>query len=109
MGSISARESMYGVWGMHRTNIYLEERQLRALRAIAESRGESVAALIRGVLDQWLAKQEVEILDQDEWERRFDDLLARGRLRARERGLTEADVEDEVALAVREARAARRR
>ncbi len=99
---------MYGVWGMHRTNIYLEERQLRALRAIAESRGESVAALIRGVVDQWLDKQGVEVLDQDEWERRFGDLLTRGRLRSRGRELTEADVEDEVALAVQEARAARR-
>jgi ribbon-helix-helix CopG family protein len=109
MESISASEPMYGVWGMHRTNIYLEKRQLRALRAIAESRGESVAALIRGALDQWLATQEVEILDLDEWERRFDGLLTRGRSRARERGLTEADVENEVALAVREVRAARRR
>lgn len=109
MRSISASGTMYGVWGMHRTNIYLETRQLRALRAIAERRGESVAALIRGALDEWLAKQEIEILDQDEWERRFGDLLARGRLRARERGFSEAGVEDEVALAVREVRAARRR
>lgn len=109
MESISASDAMYGVWGMRRTNIYPEDRQLRALRAVAESRGESVAALIRGALDQWLAEQEVEILDRDEWERRFDGLLTRGRLRARERGLAEADVEDEVALAVREVRAARRR
>ena len=94
---------------MKRTNIYLEERQLATLRAVAESRGESVAALIRGALDEWLSDQGIKVLDQSEWERRFDGLLARGRGRARERDLDEAGVERDVVQAIREVRAARRR
>ncbi len=94
---------------MQRTNVYLEDRQLIALKAVAESRGESVAALIRGALDKWLADQGVEVLDKDEWGRRFNSLLSRRRSSARKRGLTEADVERDVALAVREVRAARSR
>ncbi|HWO16150.1 MAG TPA: ribbon-helix-helix protein, CopG family [Solirubrobacterales bacterium] len=94
---------------MHRTNIYLEDRQLTALKAVAERRGESVAALIRGALDRWLADQGVAVFDEDEWERRFDSLLARGRSRAHKKGLTESDVERDVELAVREVRAARGR
>lgn len=94
---------------MHRTNIYLEDRQLTALKAVAERRGESVAALIRGALDRWLADQGVAVFDEGEWERRFDGLLARGRARARKKGLTESGVERDVELAVREVRAARGR
>lgn len=94
---------------MRRTNIYLEDRQLTALKAVAESRGESVAALIRGALDKWLADQGVEVLGKDEWERRFDSLLSRRRSRARQEKFAEPDVEREVALAVQEVRAARRR
>jgi hypothetical protein len=94
---------------MQRTNVYLEDRQLTALKAVAESRGESVAALIRGALDRWLSDQGVEVIGQNEWERRFDGLLTRGRSRAREKGLTESDVERDVELAVREVRAARSR
>lgn len=94
---------------MQRTNVYLEDRQLTALKAVAESRGESVAALIRGALDRWLAAQGVEVFDEGEWERRFDSLLERGRSRARLKGLTELDVERDVELAVREVRAARGR
>jgi hypothetical protein len=104
-----ADRAMYGVCAMKRTNIYLEERHLIALRAVAESRGESVAALIRDALDEWLAEHGIEVLDQGEWERRFDGLLARGRARARKSDLDEAGVEKEVARAIREVRAAHRR
>ncbi len=92
---------------MKRTNIYLEDRQLTALKAVAESRGESVAALIRGALDRWLVDQGVEVLEQGEWERRFDSLLSRRRSHSRKQGLAEPDVEHEVALAIQEVRAAR--
>ncbi len=92
---------------MQRTNIYLEDRQLASLRALAERRGESVASLVRNALDRWLAEQGVRTIDQGEWERRFDALLARRRARAAERGLEEAAVEREVMAAVREVREAR--
>ena len=92
---------------MQRTNIYLEERQLASLRALAERRGESVAALVRDALDQWLAQQGVRTIDEREWERRFDSLLARRRKGAAELGLDEETVEREVMAAVREVRGAR--
>lgn len=97
---------------MRRTNIYLEDRQLAGLRAIAERRGESVAGLIRSVLDEWLSEHGVRPIGPDEWERRFDALLAGRRADSRERGLDEPAVDREVLAAmreVREARAARRR
>lgn len=36
---------------MHRTQIYLTEAQERRIRALAEARGLSKAAVIRGILD----------------------------------------------------------
>jgi metal-responsive CopG/Arc/MetJ family transcriptional regulator len=40
---------------MHRTNIYLDERQCEALDRLAAEEGTSRAELIRRVLDRWLA------------------------------------------------------
>ncbi len=97
---------------MQRTNIYLSEEQLDALRRLAERRGEPVAQLVREALDEWLASQNVRPIREDEWSRRFGDVLARRKKLANERGWTEEEVERDVTAAVREvrkARAARRR
>jgi hypothetical protein len=97
---------------MKRTNIYLSEEQLEALRRLAERRGEPVAQLVREALDEWLASQNVRPIREDEWSRRFGDVLTRRKELADERGWTEKQVERDVMAAVREvrkARAARRR
>jgi hypothetical protein len=97
---------------MRRTNIYLSEEQLRALKALGDSRGEPVSGLVREALDEYLRAQGVQVLDADEWQKRFDTLLERRDRIAKKRGFKEKDVERDVAEAVREvrkARAARRR
>jgi hypothetical protein len=98
---------MYGVWAMQRTNVYLSEEQLAALRALGARRGQPVAVLVREAVDNWLDAQGVRRLPASEWERRFDALLNRRTRIARERGFDETDVERDVMAAVRETRKAR--
>lgn len=103
---------MYGVWAMRRTNVYLDERQLDALRRVGERRGEPVAALVREAVDAWLEANGARPVTEDEWGRRFDALLERRRHLATERDFDAEDVQRDVLAAVREvrkARAARRR
>lgn len=97
---------------MQRTNVYLSNDQLQALRALAASRGVPVAKLVREAVDTWLDANGVRPIPRDEWERRFDELLERRRRIAKERGFAEEKVERDVMAALREvrkARAARRR
>ncbi len=97
---------------MQRTNIYLAEEQLDALRRVGESRDVPVASLVREAIDDWLEKQGVRAVAEDEWRRRFEALLRRRDKIAKERRFTEKEVERDVMEAVREvrrARAARRR
>lgn len=94
---------------MIRTNVYLDEAQLGALRAVSESRGESVAALVRQAVDDWLAEKGMRPIPVDEWERRFDALLERRARVARRVKPAPARVERDVAAAVAEVRSARRR
>lgn len=97
---------------MRRTNIYLPDEQLEALRRLGEGRGEPVSVLVREALTSWLGTQGVRVLAEDEWERRFRALLARRRKIAGEARISEDTVERDVALTLREvrrARAARRR
>jgi predicted transcriptional regulator len=103
---------MYDVWTMQRTNIYLSDDQLDALRRVGESRDVPVASLVREAIDDWLERQGVRPVPEDEWRRRFEALLRRRDTIAKERGFTEEEVERDVMEAVREvrrARAARRR
>jgi hypothetical protein len=94
---------------MKRTNIYLEERQLGALRAAGEARGESVAAVIRRAVDEWLEANGVRAIPADEWQARFESLLERrARVAGRRKPAPDA-VERDVAAAVAEVRSARRR
>jgi hypothetical protein len=97
---------------MRRVNIYLGEEQADALRRIGERRGRPVAELVREAIDAWLDANGIRMVDDDEWTRRFDALLARRREIAEAEGfdpdVVERDVVAEV-RAVRKARAARRR
>jgi hypothetical protein len=99
---------MYDVWAMQRTNIYLDQRQLTALRAASGRRGEPVAALVREAIDEWLESNGVQPIPVDEWERRFDALIDRRARIARRVKPSPARVERDVAAAVAEVRAARR-
>jgi hypothetical protein len=92
---------------MQRTNIYLDERQLAGLRGVAESRGATVAALVREAVDEWLERNGVRSIDADEWSRRFDALMTRRERAAESGGWTQEDVDRDVAEAVAEVRRAR--
>ena len=98
---------MYDAWAMRRTNIYLDERELTALRQLGTRRGQPVAALVRQAIDAWLADQGVRVLSEDEWAARFGELLARRRPIATARGFGVAAVTADVDRAVAEVRAAR--
>ena len=103
---------MYDVWAMKRTNIYLPDEQLSLLRRVSESRGRPVAGLVRDAVDSWLAAQGVRAIPKDEWQARFDSLVARRQRIAERRGFIEDDVVRDVDRAVSEVRrkrAARRR
>lgn len=94
---------VYGVF-MRRTNIYLGDEQLTALRSLGERRGVSVAELVREAVDAWLAQQGVRTVTRDEWQRRFNRLLERRGEAARRAGVSAAAVERDVARAVAEVR-----
>lgn len=92
---------------MERTNIYLDERELAALRALSRSTGRPVAALVREAVDAWLEQHGVATVPEDEWSRRFGALLGRReRLAAAERW-DPATVDADVAAAVAEVRSLR--
>jgi hypothetical protein len=92
---------------MKRTTVYLTDEQLGLLGALAERRGTSVAELVRNAVDALLSPQGVRKLDEDEWQRRVDSLLARRRKVARARKPSPERVERDVATAVREVRKTR--
>lgn len=97
---------------MERVNIYLDERQLSALRGLGERQGKPVAELVREAIDGWLEDQGVRTIAPNEWEQRFDALLEQRRAIAKGQNFPEDEVDRDVMAAVREvrkARAARRR
>ena len=97
---------MYDVL-VQRTNIYLDDDSLTALRALSRARGTSVAHLVREAIQDWIEAQGVRHVEPDEWRRRFDRLLAERR-RVYERHQWDPDeVERDVMEAVREVRAER--
>ena len=59
---------------MQRTNVYLDDDQLRALRLLAAEEGQSVAKLVRVAVDQLLVGK---LAAQANWGRRLDQLVTR--------------------------------
>ena len=88
---------------MQRTNIYLDERQLKTLKHLAAEERSSVAQLVRRAVDDFLARRDVSNADR---EKRFDDLLAR--MRAHSAGIPPEEIEAEITAAREEVRAIRR-
>jgi hypothetical protein len=85
---------------MQRTNIYLEERQLRALKHLAAEDRQSVADLVRCAVDAYLAKR---LAEDAEWRERLFQLLAdvQGRLPA---DVTPEEIEADISAARDEVR-----
>jgi hypothetical protein len=92
---------------MRRTNIYLPDDQLAALKALGRQRGEPMSELVREAVGGWLAAQGVRVIDEDDWGRRLEALLDRRREVAGRVGAPERTVERDVSRALTEARRAR--
>jgi hypothetical protein len=92
---------------MHRTNVYLNGDQVRALKHLAAEKQCSVAELVRRAVDDYLDQHAG---SGQNWGRRFDDLVARIGSR-RQGGVTADEIEADITAAraeVRQARAAAR-
>jgi hypothetical protein len=88
---------------MQRTNIYLDEDQLRTLRQLAAARGKSVATLVRDAVNGYIEQQ----LGREEIVAQLEDAIAR--LRSRIPAMIEPDeIEAEITAAWNEHRASRR-
>jgi hypothetical protein len=82
-------------------NIYLADEQADALRRVGERRGRPVAELVREAVDAWLEANGVRAVDEDEWGRRLEALLARRREIAEAEGFDPETVERDVLAEVR--------
>lgn len=89
---------------MERTNVYLDDRQLAALRRLGDQRDTAVASLIREAIDAWLVGQGVRMIEEREWDRRFAALLDRRERIADKKGFDPDRVERDVTRAVTEVR-----
>ena len=88
---------------MRRTNIYLDDDQLRALKHLAIEEQQSLAVLVRRAVDSFLAQR---LRDQDDWGKRFDALVKR--IQSRVPGpVTPEKIEADITAAREEVRAAR--
>ena len=90
---------------MQRTNIYLDEEQIRALKYLAVEEDKSLADLVREAVDRLLAERGAARTD---WPARLDALLQRMRERLPQE-VSPAEVESDITRASDEARRARRR
>ena len=90
---------------MQRTNIYLDEEQIRALKYLAVEEDKSLADLVREAVDRLLAERGAARTD---WPARLDALLQRMRQRLPQE-VGPAEVERDITRASDEARRARRR
>jgi hypothetical protein len=88
---------------MHRTNVYLDGDQVRALKHLAAERQCSVAELVRRAVDDYLGQQTG---SGRYWGQRFDDLVARIGSR-RQATLPADEIEADITAARAEVRQAR--
>jgi predicted transcriptional regulator len=89
---------------MRRTNIYLDEDQLRALRHLAVEEQQSLAVLVRRAVDEFLGRR---FSEQADWGERFDALVRRIQSRIPE-GLSSEQIESDITAARGEVRQAPR-
>lgn len=94
---------------MQRTNIYLDDEQLRALKHLAVEEHQSMADIVRKAVDEYLAKH---LVEDTAWQERLNTLIERVRSRL-PTDFTSAEIEADISTVredVREAhRTARRR
>jgi Ribbon-helix-helix protein, copG family len=90
---------------VQRTNIYLDDDQVRALKHLAAEERKTVASLVRQAVDQYLAQH---FRDAPDWGQRFDALVARIQSRALPH-LTPAHIEADITAARQEVRLAHTR
>lgn len=93
-----------GVMRMHRTNIYLDAEQVRALKHLAAESRCSAAELVRRAVDDYLARA---FRDEKDWGERFDDLVARIQRRI-PADVTPEEIEADITAAGEEVRGRRR-
>jgi len=89
---------------VQRTNVYLDEDQIRGLKHLAAEQGLSLAELVRQAVDRLLAGQGE--LDPS-WQERLDRLVARVRSRLPQDARVEG-IEEDITVAASEAARARR-
>jgi hypothetical protein len=80
---------------MHRTNIYLDDDQVRALKHLAAEEQESVAVLVRRAVDEFLGRR---FQERDNWGERFDALVSRIQSRVRS-GVSADEIEADITAA----------
>ena len=90
---------------MRRTNIYLDEEQLKALKHRAAEDGKSVATLVRDAVDDYLVRERTAKADLDA---RWDALMARRRAIAAELDIPPEVIEADITAARQEVRELRR-
>src|SRR5438552_1743677 len=88
------------VYVVRRTNIYLPDEQVRALKRLGAQRGTPVSELIREAVAAWLRAKRVRVVAEDESRRRFRSLLQRRRKVAASLKLGEDEVQADVARAI---------
>ncbi|MBI4491170.1 MAG: CopG family transcriptional regulator [Chloroflexi bacterium] len=89
---------------MHRTNIFLDSEQVRALKHLAAEERRSVAELVRRAVDEYLARR---FRDGTDWGERFDQLVARIQQRIPVE-VTPEEIEADITAAREEVRQAHR-
>lgn len=85
---------------MQRTNVYLDEDQLRALKHLAVEQRASVADLVRQAVDSYLARR---LHEDPSWPERLDRLVERVRARVPEEVAPE-QIEEDITAAREEVR-----
>ena len=90
---------------MKRTNIYLQEDQLRVLKHLAVEEGRSFTDMVRQALDEFVSRRRrkrTTFLASGEWARRLDQLLAR--VRRRTQAYSGQEIERDITAAWKESR-----
>jgi hypothetical protein len=85
---------------LRRTNIYLEDDQIDALKVVAATRGSSLATVVRDAVDAYLRDQVVGDLA---WRTEFENLLDRVRSRL-DSSITPEEIEADITEAREEVR-----